>query len=289
MSALALALALSAPAAAGVSWQVSAETSAVVGQEARVVYRPAVPAAAALAPDALGSTTTGFAVVAATAGRDGSWTWTILPLGEGTAVFVARWRLDGQALDAPGVALAARAPDLPKDADIEDIKEPVAARRALWPWLLAAALGAAAWEAWRRWGARAPAAAAETRASTPPVPPEVAAERALAELAASGLWERGEHAAYYLALTEILRVYLERRFGEPATAMTSVEVARMLKARGDDLSVSASARELLLRADLVKFARIRPGADDGPRDAAAARVLVRATTPRDLAAGTGAA
>jgi hypothetical protein len=271
-------------AAADVSWSVAGATSALVGSEAHIVYRPTVsPVGTKLEPDVLASATTSFAVVKAEAGKDGSWTWTVLPLDEGVLSFIARWKLDGQDAAAPPVALSARAPSVPKDADIVDIKGPLAARRAWWPWLLAAALGALAWEAYRRWKARPAAAGGESSPAEPPLAPEDAAERALAALAASQLWERGEHAAYYLKLTDILRAYLEARYGEPALAMTSVEVARLVKAKQPDLKIGGVVRELLQRADLVKFARIKPSADEGPSDAAQVLDIVRATTPRDLA------
>ena len=267
-------------AAANVSWTVAGDTSALVGSEARITYRPAVsPLGAKLEPDVLASASTTFAIVKAEAEKDGSWTWTVLPLDEGMLSFVSRWKLDGQDAAAPPVALATRAPAVAKDADIADIKGPLSARRAWWPWLLAAALGALAWEAYRRWKARPVAEGGEAAPAEPPVSPEDAAEHALAALAAEGLWERGEHAAYYLRLTEILRVYLEARYDEPATAMTSVEVARLVKAKQPDLKASAVVRELLQRADLVKFARIKPDPDDGPNDARSVLDIVRATTP----------
>jgi hypothetical protein len=262
---------------------VSGDTAALVGADARVVYRATVPAGAKLVPDALGSATTGYAVVGAAASPDGSWTWTVVPLDAGDAPFVARWTLDGAPVESPPVRLAAAAPPLPPDADIADIKGPLAAGRAWWPWLLAALLGAAAWEAWRRLRRR-PGEGPAPEPAAPPVPPEVAAARALAELAASGLWERGEHAAYYLRLTDVLREYLEARYAAPATAMTSVEVARLLKDKRPDLRLAASTRELLQRADLVKFARWSPDDGDGARDAGLVSEIVTATTPADAAA-----
>jgi hypothetical protein len=102
-------------------------------------------------------------------------------------------------------------------------------------------------------------------------------------LLASGLWEKSQP-AYYLRLTDILRVYLEARYAKPVTAMTSVEVERLVKARAQDLQVGGAVRELLSRADLVKFARAKPGADEGARDAELARSVVKATTPREFAA-----
>lgn len=265
-------------AAAEIAWEVSGDTAAPTGGEAHLVYKAAVAPGSALKPDPLASSTSSFAVVKAEARPDGAWAWTVLPLDEGRLSFTARWTLDGKPAEAPPAVIEARVPDVPKDADISDIKGPIAARRAWWPWLLAAALGALAWEAWRRWKAR-PLPEGAAAPAAPPVPPEEAAERALAELAAAQLWERGEHAAYYLRLTEILRVYLEARYGEPASAMTSVEVARLVKSRQPDLKASAIVRDLLSRADLVKFARMKPAADEGPRDADLAREVVRATTP----------
>jgi hypothetical protein len=138
--------------------------------------------------------------------------------------------------------------------------------------------GAAVWEAWRRWRAR-PAAALAGPPPAPPEPPDVAALKALDALSASGLWDRGEYPAYYLSLTDIFRRYLEGRYGDPATAMTSTEVARSLRARDLPLAMVGSARELLQRADLVKFARIVPAAEEGPRDCAFVRGLIGATTP----------
>ena len=280
MKAAVLAVLLAAPAAAlEPSWEVSGATSALVGAETFLAYKPSVPSGAKLEADPLSSATTDFAVVKAESRPDGTWAWTVLPLNEGRLSFTARWLLDGRAVAAPPVPLAAVTPGIPKDADIVDIKEPISARRALWPWLLAAVLGALSWEAWRRWKARPRALGSPDFPSEPPLAPEDAAEKALAELAASGLWERGEHAAYYLRLTDILRAYLEARYGEPATAMTSPEVARLVQTKAPDLKASALAREVLSRADLVKFARIKPGAEEGPRDAAQVLAVVRATTP----------
>ncbi len=279
-------------AAADVSWTVAGDTSALVGTEAHIVYRPTVsPLGAKLEPDVLDSATTSFAVVKAEAEKDGSWTWTVLPLDEGMLSFVARWKLDGQDAAAPPVTLPSRAPAVAKDAEIFDIKGPLAARRAWWPWLISprprsrrSGVGALAC----RWRAR-PAgperlgrtgrAAAFARGRR--------AARVLPRSRPSQLWEQGEHAAYYLRLTDILRVYLEARYGEPATAMTSVEVARLMKAKQPDLKAAGVVRKLLQRADLVKFARIKPEPGDGPNDARSVLDVVRATTPRAPTAAAG--
>jgi len=287
--ALVLALAGAASAAADPAWTVSGATAAVLGSEAVLVYAPSPAAAGALAADALAATTTDYAVVKVDKRADGAWAWTVLPLNVGPLDFTARWTLDGRALAAPPVRLQVAAPKIGKDDDISDIKGPVRAPRPWWPWLIAAALLAAAWWAWRRYKNR-PIESAPIPVA-PPLPPEAVAENALVELSSSGLWERGEHAAFYLKLTDILRFYLEARYGEPATAMTSVEVARLVKAHETDLRAAATVREVLGRADLVKFARSKPDAAEGPDDVGRVRALVRATTPslNDAAPGSAAA
>jgi hypothetical protein len=281
MIAAALALWMSLPALAQQDpWRVSASSAAVLAAESVVVYG-GVPAG--LTADAAGSNTRDVVVVKAEE-RDGAWSWTLLPLSTGAVTFVARFRdPGGRPVAAPPASFSVGVAPLPNDADISDIKGPIKARPALWPWLLAAALAWAAWRGWRRWKASRLKPDGSAVEAAPVLPPEEIAARAIAELRASGLWEK-DQAAYYLRLTDILRAYLEARYGEPVTAMTSVEVERLVKARAQDLQIGGGVRELLTRADLVKFAKAKPSADEGPRDAELALGLIKATTPRSYAA-----
>ena len=262
------------------SWQISSSSVAVLAAETEVVYRGAPPG---LKADPSASMTGDFAVVKAEE-KDGAWIWTILPLSTGTVSFTARYQTaDGKALEATPVPLHIGEIKLPADAEILDIKPPLKAWPALWPWLLAAALGYAAWRAWKRWKGRPLGPEGNPLALAPSLPPEAIAAEAIATLLASGLWE-SDQAAYYLRLTEILRIYLEARYNKPVTAMTSVEVARLVKTRAHDLRVGGSVRELLNRADLVKFARAKSAPEEGRRDAALALDVIKSTTPQDLAA-----
>ncbi|MCR4296065.1 MAG: hypothetical protein NUW21_11060 [Elusimicrobia bacterium] len=261
-------------------WQVSSSSIAVLAAESVVVYRGAP---AGLNADTVGSNTSDIVVVNAVE-KDGLWSWTLLPLSTGSVSFVANFKSpDGHAVSAPPATFAVSVAPLSDGEDISDIKGPIKARPALWPWLLAAALAWAAWRAWRRWRARRLAPDGTPLPETPVLPPEEIAALAIAELRSSGLWEN-DQAAYYLRLTDILRAYLEARYGQPVTAMTSVEVERLVKARAQDLQIGGGVRELLTRADLVKFAKAKPGPDEGPRDADLALGLIKATTPRDYAA-----
>ncbi|MBI4169646.1 MAG: hypothetical protein HY510_06890, partial [Acidobacteria bacterium] len=95
-----------------------------------------------------------------------------------------------------------------------DIKPPARMpERRMWPWVLAALglLGAGAWLWWRR-RRRCPAGALEAPAA-PPLPPHETAYAELERLLASGLLERGSVKEFYIELAEILRRYLEGRYG----------------------------------------------------------------------------
>jgi hypothetical protein len=63
-----------------------------------------------------------------------------------------------------------------------------------------------------------------------------------------------EQKEYFSRLTEILRVYLEERFGIKAMEMTSGEIIEKLTATQDEKALS-ELRHLFLTADLVKFAK----------------------------------
>ena len=253
-----------------------------------------VPVAAvvvsALEPDLEASTTDTFAIALAGQPKpdpkagDGAkdWPLQIIPLAIGKLDVEVKWK---QASAPPATAtLMVPEPNLPPDADVADIKKPVRARPALWPWLLALLAAAAAWWWWKN---RKPAthAAAEAGPAPDDRPADVIALEALAALEASGLWGQGQHKEFYARLTDALRAYLERRFGMPALKLTTWELARQLREAELERGAVQLFKTVFDRADLVKFAKIVPEAGAGPLDLEAARKLVAATAaPRDAAA-----
>lgn len=86
-------------------------------------------------------------------------------------------------------------------------------------------------------------------------------------LAASGKMKE-----YYTGLTSILRLYLQEEFSIDAALMTTADLGRELKKTGADIKTALRAREFLHKADLVKFARMRPG--DAAADAVALSELL---------------
>jgi len=95
--------------------------------------------------------------------------------------------------------------------------------------------------------------------SRPPEPPHIIALRNLDKLKESKLWQNNRIKLYYSHLTEILRVYIEGRYGISTMESTSNEILADLKATGfNDNRLYSKLNELLQLADLVKFAKVRP-------------------------------
>ncbi|NLE36044.1 MAG: hypothetical protein GX622_13155 [Bacteroidales bacterium] len=96
----------------------------------------------------------------------------------------------------------------------------------------------------------------------PPVPPEpahVIALRDLQALMATELWQKGEIKEYYSRLSDILRRYLENRYGISSPELTTDETIRMLnRAAVTTSGQMALVKEVLSVSDMVKFAKYIP-------------------------------
>lgn len=118
----------------------------------------------------------------------------------------------------------------------------------------------------------------------PPLPPHEAALAALEKLRAQRLWQEGRHKQYYSALTDILRTYIAGRYGVGAMEMTSDEIVEAM--RGVDLPRKSAMdlAQILREADLVKFAKAAPEADENEAAYRAACDFVEQTKPEEPAA-----
>lgn len=90
-----------------------------------------------------------------------------------------------------------------------------------------------------------------------PKPWTVALER-LEKLKAKNLWENGMEKEYFTELTDILRDYLNARFGINAMEMTSRQIMQTLADQSDVREKRGYVRKILDVADFVKFAKVRP-------------------------------
>lgn len=90
-------------------------------------------------------------------------------------------------------------------------------------------------------------------------PAHIIALRELEKLRNEKLWENGETKKYYIRLTEIIRQYLENRFGVNSLELTTSETLEALVKTGFKKDDSYNKlRSVLTGADLVKFAKYKP-------------------------------
>lgn len=91
----------------------------------------------------------------------------------------------------------------------------------------------------------------------PKVPAHIRAISEIEELRRSGGPHNEDAKAYYTQLTDILREYINDRFGFNATEMTSYEILERLEESRDKESLN-ELRDLLSTSDMVKFAKFKP-------------------------------
>jgi hypothetical protein len=98
----------------------------------------------------------------------------------------------------------------------------------------------------------------------PPEPAHVIALRELDRIRGEKLWQKDKIKQYYSEVTEVLREYIERRFGIPAMEQPSEETLAEFKYRRDLLDEKNynSLKQMLRLADKVKFAKFIPLPDE---------------------------
>lgn len=97
------------------------------------------------------------------------------------------------------------------------------------------------------------------RPPAPPEPAHIVALRDLQALREAELWQKGEIKEYYSRLSDILRRYLDGRYGISSPELTTDETVRMLqKAAVTTPGQMSMVKELLSVSDMVKFAKYLP-------------------------------
>lgn len=145
-----------------------------------------------------------------------------------------------------------------------------------WAWLLALLLLAFAAFAYFKWYKKGVNPLKPERKR---LPPYEEAMINLRNLKARQLWQQGQEKEYFTALTDILRVYIDRRFHVNAVEMTSTEIIATLRENEETRAVNEQLSMILEVADFVKFAGARPLADDNERAYQRAVDFVEATKP----------
>jgi hypothetical protein len=168
--------------------------------------------------------------------------------------------------------------------DIRDIKPLQPPPEAVpWHWIALAAgallLAALAWWWWRR-RSRRPAA--------PPAPPHEVAFEALDRLRGTDFEDPEAVRRFHFAISEVVRVYIEGRWGLNATDLTSEEIiAHLSQLSGLAGEQAVSLRRFLLDTDQVKFADHEPSREEVHQTYERALGFVEATRPVAEAEGAG--
>lgn len=117
----------------------------------------------------------------------------------------------------------------------------------------------------------------EHQIEQPPIAVHQRITAALLQLKEQKLWQQGMHKQYQSQLTDLLREYIEERYEVPALERTTDELL-------NELRVSSLAQEqqillgnMLRAADLVKFAKAIPSAEENEAMMAQALRFVEAT------------
>ena len=111
----------------------------------------------------------------------------------------------------------------------------------------------------------------------PPLPPHVAAIRALEALHNQKLWQNNRHKQYYSGLTDILRTYIAARWGIGAMEMTSDEIIAAMRPVELPDKARMDLTAILRDGDLVKFAKATPPAEENEADYLKAYYFVEET------------
>lgn len=112
-----------------------------------------------------------------------------------------------------------------------------------------------------------------------PVPPYDLAKLRLEKLKKRNLAENGHEKEYYTELVDILRQYLQGRFGINAMEMTTTQIVRALRSNPETRLTADEMRGVLSVADFVKFAKVRPLPDDNVKAFNRAINFVDSTKP----------
>lgn len=116
----------------------------------------------------------------------------------------------------------------------------------------------------------------------PPEPPHVVAIKALEALHHQKLWQNNKHKLYYSTLTDILRTYIAGRWGVGAMEMTSDEIIAAMR----EVELPEKARmdltSVVMDADLVKFAKFTPEAEQNESDYTKVYYFVEETKPVEV-------
>lgn len=96
----------------------------------------------------------------------------------------------------------------------------------------------------------------------PKIPPHIIALESLRQLDSEKLWQKGKVKLYHIRLTEIIRLYIERRYMIPALEMITPDIIQGMNEGSIEEELVSFMKKVFETADLVKFAKFQPLPDE---------------------------
>ena len=193
-------------------------------------------------------------------------------------------RIDTVAGDSVKVAIASVLP--PTMAAINDIK-PAISFPNYWLWLVPAAVALLALACYLGYVLYTKLQRIKELAAAP-LSPWDEALRALDNLPVQHWLAQGQVQIYYYALSEILKRYIERRYGFNAAEQTTSEIIAAIKRLKVPFPFYDEFVTFIKRADLVKYAKHQPTAEELPLAIEIVRgIVVRSRPIEPVATPTG--
>ena len=115
----------------------------------------------------------------------------------------------------------------------------------------------------------------------PKVPAHITALKKLDVLKNKKLWQSGSSKEFYSELTDIIRAYMEGQMQFGALEMISSEIMEELAKKNIAKELVDDTQTVLQTADLVKFAKIEPLADENDRALNWGYQFVKTTMPKE--------
>lgn len=210
--------------------------------------------------------------------------WTISPSKVGSYIYPAMeisYRVDGKDKTVQTTPVYLEVPSVLKPGDLEgdirDIKSPVGLPSPLLMILCiiggAFLLAGIALLVYRWWKNRPP--------KVPPLLPHEWALLELDKLAASGLMEAGQYKEFAEKLTDIFRIYVEKRFRISAPERTTEEFIAEMRGRQEfTQDQKGLVGKLLVFCDMIKFAKYAPQPSEMSEGVTIVRGFVEQTRPQ---------
>lgn len=115
----------------------------------------------------------------------------------------------------------------------------------------------------------------------PKIPPHKTALKKLKDIEQQKLWQHGKTKQYHSAVSEIVREYIENRYGILALEATTPEILQASQALSLNDTQRDKLKQLLELSDLVKFAKMAPIASENELSIKNAIDFVESTRPQE--------